>query len=283
MKQKRFAPLVIKVVLVLLLVSARDALGQSALKILLSNDDGIDAPGLAALFDKLAPLGVVTVAASTKNQSGASHGITSEGPIWVTETEKKGNKWYAIEALPATCVRLALESLLPEKPDIVIAGINKGNTVGVVTFYSATVACAREAAFAGLPAIVVHLGRGERMDYEGAAAFIAKLVREIKKKDFKPGLYLNVNIPALPKEQIKGVLITKQDLRPTLESYEKKLDPSGKLYFMRSFKLLDPAAENADIWALGNGYISITPLQFDQTDYSALKSLESWAGRLWKK
>jgi 5'-nucleotidase len=283
MKQKRFAPLVIKVVLVLLLVSARDALGQSALKILLSNDDGIDAPGLAALFDKLAPLGVVTVAASTKNQSGVSHGITSEGPIWVTETEKKGNKWYAIEALPATCVRLALESLLPEKPEIVIAGINKGNTTGVVTFYSATVACAREAAFAGLPAIAVHLGRGETMDYEGAAAFIAELVREIKKKEFKPGLFLNINIPALPKEQIRGVLITKQDLRATLESYEKKLDPRGKMYYMRSFKRLDPAAENMDIWAVGHGYISITPLQFDQTDYSALKSLESWTGRLWKK
>ena len=283
MKQKKLAGFVIEVVLVLLLVSAQNAFGQSALKILLSNDDGIDAPGLAALFDKLAPLGVVTVAASMNNESGASHGLTSEGPIWVTETEKKGKKWYAIEALPATCVRLALESLLPEKPDLVIAGINKGNTLGVVTYYSATVACAREAAFAGLPAMAVHLERGEAMDYEGAAAFIADLVREIKKREFKPWLFLNINIPALPKEQIRGVLITRQDLRATLEFYEKKMDAAGKLYFMRGFKLLDPAAENTDIWALGHGYISITPLQFDQTDYSSLKSLESWAGRLWKK
>jgi len=283
MKENKVARLVLEVALVLLLVFAQDAFGQSALKILLTNDDGIDAPGLAALFDQLAPLGVVTVAASTKNESGASHGLTSEGPIWVSETEKKGNKWYAIEALPATCLRLALESLFPEKPDLVIAGINKGNSLGVVAFYSATVACAREAAFAGIPAMAVHLGRGESMDYEGAATFIADLVREIRKREFKPGLFLNINIPALPKDRIRGVLITRQDLRATLEFYEKKLDPAGKVYFMRSYKLLDPAAEDTDIWALGHGYISITPLQFDQTDYSALKSLETWAGALWKK
>ena len=283
MKVNKVARLVLGVVLVLLLISAQDAFGQSDLKILLSNDDGIDAPGLAALFEKLAPLGAVTVAASTSNKSGASHGLTSEGPIWVTETEKKGGKWYAIEALPATCVRLALESLLPEKPDMVIAGINKGSALGVVTFYSATVACAREAAFAGLPAMAVHLDRGEAMDYEGAAAFIADLVREIRKREFRPGLFLNINIPARPKDQIRGVLITRLDLRSTLEFYEKKLDPAGKLYFMRTFKLLEPAADNTDIWALAHGYISITPLQFDQTDYSALKSLKSWAARLWKK
>jgi 5'-nucleotidase len=283
MKTNKVARLILEVVVIFLLVFAQNAFGQSALKILLTNDDGIDAPGLAALFDKLAPLGVVTVAASTKNESGASHGLTSEGPIWVNETVKKGNKWYAIEALPATCLRLALESLLPEKPDLVIAGINKGNTMGVVTYYSATVACAREAAFAGIPAIAVHLGRGEAMDYEGAAAFVAGLVREIRKREFKPGVFLNINIPALPKDQIRGVLITRQDLRATLEFYEKKLDPAGKLYFMRSFKLLDPAAEDTDIWALAHGYISITPLQFDQTDCSALKSLKSWARRLWRK
>jgi 5'-nucleotidase len=283
MKQKRAAHLFIMTLLVLLIVLVKDCFGQSSLKILLSNDDGIDAPGLAALFDKLIPLGSVTVAAATKNQSGVSHSIAPEGPIWVSEMEKKGHKWYAIEAPPATCVRLALESLLPEKPDIVIAGINKGDTTGVVTYYSATVACAREAAIAGLPAIAVHLERGEAMDYEGAASFIAELVQEIKKKELKSRIFLNICIPSLPKDQTKGVLITKQDTRVTQEFYEKKIDPSGKMYFLRSFKRLDPAGENTDIWALRNGYISITPLQFDQTDYAALKTLESWAAAKWKK
>lgn len=283
MKQKRAAHPFIMTLLVLLSVFVRDGLGQSSLKILLSNDDGIDAPGLAALFDKLAPLGSVTVVASVKNQSGVSHSVAPDGPIWVSEMEKKGHKWYAIEAPPATCVRLALESLLPEKPDIVIAGINKGDNTGVVTFFSATVACAREAAFAGLPAIAVHLERSEAMDYEGAASFIAELVQEIRKKELKSRVFLNISIPALPKDRMRGVLITKQDTRATQEFYEKKIDPSGKMYFLRSFKRLDPAGEKTDIWALRNGYISITPLQFDQTDYAALKTLESWAAAKWKK
>jgi 5'-nucleotidase len=283
MKQKRAAHLFIMTAFVLLIVFVRDGFGQSRLKILLSNDDGIDAPGLAALFDKLIPLGSVTVAAATKNQSGVSHSIAPEGPIWVSEMEKKGHKWYTIEAPPATCVRLALENLLPEKPDIVIAGINKGDTTGVVTYYSATVACAREAAMAGLPAIAVHLERGEAMDYEGAASFIAELVREIQKKALKSRIFLNICIPSLPKDRMRGVLITKQDTRATQEFYEKKIDPSGKMYFLRSFKRLDPAGEKTDIWALRNGYISITPLQFDQTDYAALTTLESWAAAKWKK
>jgi 5'-nucleotidase len=275
-KQKKYAVRVLWILIVLLVFSCRESFSQSAYKILLSNDDGIDAPGLAALFEKCSFLGPVTVAAPRQNQSGVSHGITSDGPIWVEEMEKKGQKWFAIDALPATCVRLALESLLPEKPDIVIAGINKGENTGVVSFYSATVACAREAAFNGLPAIAVHLERGETMDYEGAAAFIVKLVKEIMKKELKPGVFLNINIPALPKERIRGVLITRQDLRATIEYYEKKTDRVGKVYFERSFKRLDATSEKTDIWAIRNGYISVTPMQFDQTDRSELKRLESW-------
>ena len=283
MGHKKVAARVIKIVLILIIFTCRDGFGQSALKILISNDDGIEAPGLAALFDKLSSLGSVSVAAPIKNQSGASHGLTSEAPIWVEEIKRQGQKWYAIEALPATCVRLALDALLPEKPDLVIAGINRGETTGVVTFYSATVACAREAAFSGIPAIAVHLGRSETMDYEEAASFILELVREIAKKNFKPGLFLNINIPALPKEKIRGVLITRQDTRRTLEFYTRKNDSSGKVYFERSFKRLEPAGEKTDIWAVRNGYISITPLQFDQTDSAGLKSLEDWAAQAWKK
>jgi 5'/3'-nucleotidase len=283
MSQKRVASPVIKIVLILIVFACRDSFGQSALKILLSNDDGIDAPGLAALYDKLSPLGSVTVATAKKNQSGASHGLTSDGPIWVEEIEIKGKTWYSIEALPATCVRLALESLLPEKPDIVIAGINRGETTGVVTFYSATVACAREAAFNGVPAIAVHLEKSENMDYEGAASFIVELVKDVIEKNLKLKMFLNINIPALPKEKIKGVLITRQDTRGTLEYYAKKKDPAGRTYFERSFKRLDPGDEKTDIWAVRNGYISISPLHFDQTDDSALKNLEAWAAKKWKK
>ena len=255
---------------------------QPAYRLLLSNDDGIDFPGLAALVEKLSTLGSVTVAASRADQSGVSHGITSNAPIKVEESDRNGVKWYAIDALPATCVRLAIESLLPAKPDIVVAGINKGDTTGVVSFYSATVACAREAAITGLPAIAVHLEKGETMDYEGAAIFIAALVQEIKDKRLPPGVFLNINIPALPREQIRGVMITKQDLRSTRQFYEKKADPAGAPYYWPSYKHLEPDKERTDIWALKNGYISITPLQIDQTASSELRPLESWAIMKWK-
>jgi 5'/3'-nucleotidase SurE len=146
MRHKRIAHLIARVVLVLLLSSTPHVFGQTALKILLTNDDGIDFPGLEALVAKLSSLGSVTVAASRADRSGVSHGITSNAPIKVEESNRNGIKWYAIDALPATCVRLAIESLLSAKPDLVVAGINKGDTTGVVSFYSATVACAREAA-----------------------------------------------------------------------------------------------------------------------------------------
>ncbi len=253
-----------------------DARPQPPPRILLSNDDGIEAPGLAALFEKLSLLGRVTVAAPSKNYSGTSHGVTSNCPIMVAEMDKNGSKWYAIDALPATCVRLALEVLLPEKPDLVVSGINSGENMGVVTFYSATVAAAREASFMGIPAISVNLQRSPTMNYADAADFTADLAREVKDKGLRGGFFLNVNYPALPKDRIKGVLITKQDIQPALEFYERRTSPEGKTYFLPTYKDLVRAPETTDVWAMANGYISIVPLQFDQTAYRELGSLETW-------
>jgi len=281
-KQTRGVFLVLRVVIFLLFFTCRAGISQSAYKILLSNDDGIDSPGLAALVEKLSTLGSVTVAASSDNRSGVSHGITSNALIKVKESDRNDVKWYTIDALPATCVRLAIESLLPAKPDIVVAGINNGQTTGVVSFYSATVACAREAAITGLPAIAVHLEKSEAMDYKGAAAFIAALVRQIKDKKLPPGVYLNINIPALPREQIRGVMITKQDLRSTRQYYEKRVDSAGEVFYWPSYKHLEPDKEKTDIWALKNGYISITPLTLDQTDLAGLKTLKSLQNLVWK-
>ncbi len=281
MKLARTAVLVLGILVTLPILANPVHPGQPAYRLLLSNDDGIDAPGLAALAEKLSALGSVTVAASRENRSGVGHGITSNAPIKVTESERNGVKWYAIDALPATCVRLAVESLLPAKPDIVVAGINNGDATGVVSFFSATVACAREAAITGLPAIAVHLKKSETMDYEGAAAFIAALVQEVKDKKLPPGVFLNINIPALPGKQIRGVMITRQDLRSTRQFYEKRVDPAGGVSYWPSYKRLEPDKEKTDIWALENGYISITPLEIDQTAYSELKSLDSWAITKW--
>jgi 5'-nucleotidase len=282
MKQTRTAVFMVGIVIILIIFAPPARPDQPAYRFLLSNDDGVDAPGLAALAAKLSTLGSVTVAASRENRSGAGHGLTSNGPIKVEESNRNGVRWLAIDALPATCVRLAVESLLPEKPDLVIAGVNNGNATGVVTFFSATVACAREAAIAGLPAIAVHLEKSETMDYEGTAGFVASLVLEVMEKKLPAGVFLNVNIPALRLDQIKGVMITRQDLRSTLQFFEKKVDPAGAVSYWPSYKHLPPGKEETDIWAVRNGWISITPFQIDQTAGALIKPFESWAIMRWK-
>ena len=246
---------------------------QTPLRILVSNDDGADAPGIAALAGALSRVGTVTVAAPSQNRSGVSHGMTFSGPILVQKTAKNGVTWYVIDALPATCVRLALEALLPEKPDIVVSGINRGENTGVVTFYSATVACAREAAFLGIPSIAFNLESSPEMDYTAAADFIVSLVREVKKRGLRRGTYLNVNIPALPKERIKGVMVTRLDERPSLERYERTTSPEGQVIFWPLYKELEAGDPKADIWAVRNGYISVTPMSIYQTDEQGLKDL----------
>jgi 5'-nucleotidase len=181
-----------------------------------------------------------------------------------------------------TCVRLALDALLAERPDFVISGINPGENTGVDVFYSATVACAREAAFLGIPSIAVSLGAGSPVDYGLAADFIVDLVRALKEKPLKPGTYLNVNVPGRPKEQIKGILYAPQDSRHTLESFDKRTNPRGQVYFWNSFKSLDEGTEKTDVWAMHNGYIAVTPLQISHTDYQELKELERLKIAGWK-
>jgi 5'-nucleotidase len=252
------------------------AFAQRPYRILISNDDGIQAPGIKALCRALKTLGEVTVAAPAANQSLVGHSLTFSIPIAVEEWESEGAKWFSIAATPATCVRLALTSLLRQMPDIVISGINKGENTGVVTFSSATVACAREAAFRGIAALSVSLQNGPDMDYGAAADFIASLVLDVRKRGLTPGTYLNINYPALPKERIKGVLVAVQDRRPPDEHYEKRGSPEGKKEFFSIYKPLQGGMGNCDTWALTHGYISVTPLTIDQTRYPQIDNLQSW-------
>ena len=245
------------------------------LRILVSNDDGIDAPGIIALAGALGKLGTVTVATNPKQMSGVSHAMTSNALVTVRESERDGQRWFAIDALPPTCVRMALDVLLARKPDIVVAGVNQGENVGVVSFYSATVACAREASFQGVPAIAVHLQRGKDMDYAVAAEFTAALVRALARKTrgFAPGVFLNVNFPARPKAGVRGVIVTHQDTRPADEVYELRESRDGESVYWATYGPLPPGSEKTDVWAVANGYISITPMRGDQTDASGLARL----------
>ena len=255
------------------------------LKILVSNDDGIDAPGILALADALMPLGTVTVAAPRHPRSGASHGVTTDRPIAVLESERQGVTWFSIDALPATVVRLALEKLLPERPDLVVSGINWGENLGTVTFYSATVGAAREAALLGLPAIAVNLAAGKDMDYTAAAGILADIVRALGRNGVGKGTFLNVNIPDLPKESIRGVRITRQDTRAPIDLFEKTVTPGGATEYKPSWKHLEPAGEDTDIWAVRNGYVSVSVFGIDQSaaaGATARKAFERLEKLTWK-
>lgn len=248
------------------------------LTILLSNDDGYDAPGLRALEEALRPLGRIYVAAPAAEQSGKGHSITTSDPIPVTEYKQPdGVTWYALAAPPATCVRVAVEALLPRRPDVVISGINRGVNLGIVVYYSGTVGAAREAAIVGLPAIAVSMQGDEAKDYAAAAAYVRQLVEQLRAKQMlKPGLFLNVNAPAGP---AKGVRVTRLSLRANEDHYVRATNPRGRTYFWSAWKPLDDDDEGTDVWAFARGYITVTPMLLEVTASRAMDGLRALESR----
>ena len=242
--------------------------------ILLTNDDGYDAPGLHAMIEAMRPLGEIYVSAPAMEQSGKGHSIaTSREPIFVNEKKQlDGKTWYAVEAPPATCVRLAIMSLLPRRPDLVISGINRGDNLGLYSNpLSGTIGAARDAAMFGLPAIAVSMGGNKEEDYAATAAYIRELVKELRAKQMlKPGFFLNVNRPA---GEVKGVRVTRLSLKPSIEDYERRTSPRGRIYFWSRFRPPEDDVEGTDIWAFRRGYITLTPLALDATDGAAVDKL----------
>ena len=234
-------------------------LSQNLPHILLTNDDGIDAPGLLAMYKALSRVGQVTVAAPASNQSATGHGLTTgRNPIFVkTWTDDGGSVWHAISARPATCLSLALESLLTDPPDIVVSGSNYGANLGLVTYYSGAVGAAREAAFRGIPSIAVSVQVGSQMDFDGAAEFTAHLVERYLKEKLPPKTFINLNYPALPKDQVKGVKVEPLSLELSRSLFVKGTMPNGQDYFWPSYQPLVGGEPNTDLSAVLEGYIAI--------------------------
>ncbi len=256
-------------------VTAQERAAPPPLRILVANDDGYQAPGLIALVDSLVPIAHVVVAAPLEQQSGTGHGITYRDPIRVSEV---GNPysitWYAIDARPATCIRLALTALLDTLPDLVVSGVNTGENVGLSTWLSGTVAAAREAAFHGLPAIAASVGVGGGVDYEVAAGYVRGLVERLRDAGaLEQPMLLNVNVPAGGAERIKGIRIVSMGLVQGRQGYERRLSPRGLLYFWDNWSPPEEAPEGTDVAAFEAGYVTITPLRIDQTDTKQLAAL----------
>jgi 5'-nucleotidase len=269
-------------ILIVLVVAAPLAAAERRPRILLSDDDGIAAAGLAALYAELVKVGEVTVAAPAENQSGVGHGVTYQDPIRVSvidplvRTEGPARPWYRIVARPATCVRLALTSLLEEKPDLVVSGINRGENAGLVMYVSGTLGAAREAAFDGIPSIAASQVISDKMDYRPGAALVARIAGEVLQRGLPPGVFLSVNLPA---GEIKGVRVVPHAMLEGKNAYEKRHSPRGEVYFWNVWdEPVDPTGDT-DVGVIGRGYAAVTPLRVDVNDEAARKVLEGWSLR----
>jgi 5'-nucleotidase len=243
--------------------------------LLLTNDDGINAPGLAAMHNALADLDDIIVVAPDMEQSGVAHSITLHVPLRVRKVHRNGRLFgYAVNGSPADCVKLAMCELLQDKPSAVISGINYGANTGVSVLYSGTVAGAFEGAMFGLPSFAFSLDFREELDFSDAARIVRDVYTMFADEPLAAGALLNVNIPALPVEEMKGVMITRMCRAPFIERFEKRTDPRGNAYYWitGAIEEADRTGET-DIAALANGYVSVTPLHYDLTDYRVAEGL----------
>jgi 5'-nucleotidase len=243
-----------------------------------ANDDGYQAPGLLALVDSLVTIGNLFVAAPLEQQSGTGHGISFRDPIRVVELGNQyGIEWQAIDATPATVVRMALSTLMDSLPDLVVSGVNTGDNVGVSAWISGTVAAAREGALHGIPAIAASVGVGNMQDYAVAAGYVKRLIVQLQAQgQLEPGLLLNVNVPAGGESVIQGVRVVGMSLMMGAEQYDERYSPRGVHYFWDQWSPPpDDSLTTTDLHAFARGYVTITPLKLDQTDGERLPALRT--------
>jgi len=252
---------------------------KERLKILVTNDDGIDSPGIYALANAMKELGDVVVAAPDRQQSAVGHALTIARPLRKTSVRRNGDLFgYAIDGTPSDCVKIALSSLLDFTPDLVVSGINHGQNTAINILYSGTVAAATEGMLAGIPSIAVSLASHDlKMDCGAAAKYAKIIAKNLIESKLPPNFLLNVNIPAIAEKEILGIKIVKQSEAHWLDNYEKRNDPFGREYywFAGEYRTMKEEVENDDE-ALEKGYVTVTPVHFELTKYDMLKKLKSF-------
>lgn len=249
------------------------------MRILLTNDDGIDAPGIKALWNSLKDIAQIVVAAPARQQSATSHSITVFHPIWVTEQtfdDRRISGWR-IGGTPADSVKIALDTLMETMPDLIVSGINHGPNLGTDVLYSGTVSAAVEGAMHGIPAIAVSLATDDEPNFAPAAAFCRKLASQVLAQKLPPFTLLNVNVPPLPQADISGVAITKLGVIEYANAFDKRSDPRGRTYYwMAGTPMATPNDPDTDVAVIQAGKISVTPIHFDLTDYALIEKMRCW-------
>jgi len=251
---------------------------KTKLHILVSNDDGIDAPGIFALVQSMKTIGTVTVVAPDKQQSAVGHAITMNYPLRVKEFKKNGKFFgYAVQGTPADCVKLAVRAILKREPDLVVSGINHGSNTAISIIYSGTVSAATEGTILGIPSIAVSLTTYGPADFRYAAQIARKLALLVTKRGLPPGTLLNVNIPPLNPKEIKGILITRQGKAIWNDTFDHRRDPNDREYYWLTggLEAVDTDLEFDEAAVRGN-YISVTPIHYDLTDYKMFETMKRW-------
>ncbi|MFQ5568574.1 MAG: 5'/3'-nucleotidase SurE [Rhodothermales bacterium] len=252
--------------------------------ILICNDDGIDAPGIVALASAMDDLGDVYVVAPVDEQSAVGHAITFRDPVrarpWEFRVPSGHVPAFAVTGTPADCAKLAVNHLLPRTPNLVVSGINRGPNTAVNVIYSGTVSAATEASILGVDAIAFSLCTWEATDYEAAARYAQIIARKVLRNGMPPGVLFNVNIPALPFGDIKGIAVTRQAHSRWEESFVERTDPLNQPYYWLSGRFVNlDDGEHTDLAAVEGGFVSLTPIQYDLTAHSLLSELRTWSWR----
>ena len=244
------------------------------MRILLSNDDGYFAPGLAALAEALTPLGQLTVVAPERDRSGASNSLTLDRPLSIRQAS---NGFFHVNGTPTDCVHMAVTGMLDFVPDMIVSGINSGSNMGDDTIYSGTVAAATEGFLLGIPAIAISMVGSLHKHFETAAWVAAQLVARYQQNPIKTPMLLNVNVPDIPRDQLQGFETTRLGKRHKAEGAVKAKSPRGEtVYWIGAAGLAADAGPGTDFYATENNRVSVTPLQIDLTNYQLMKSVADW-------
>ncbi|NBL64579.1 5'/3'-nucleotidase SurE [Flavobacterium sp. NST-5] len=248
--------------------------------ILVTNDDGVSAPGIKALIEVMKDLGDVVVVAPDSPQSGTGHAITINSTLFLNKTNlHEGVKEeFSCSGTPVDCVKFAVNEVLKRKPDLCVSGINHGSNSSINVIYSGTMSAAVEAGIEGIPAIGFSLLDYDwNANFESTKKFVKKIAQKVLENGLPEGVILNVNLPNLPEKEIKGIKVCRQAKAMWEEKFDKRKSPMGRDYYWLSGKFVNlDNGDDTDEWALKNGFVSVVPVQFDLTAHHAIQSLNSW-------
>lgn len=248
--------------------------------ILVTNDDGITAPGVRTLIEVMSELGTVVVVAPDKPQSAMGHAITINNTLYLNKISdpQAAITEYSCSGTPVDCVKMAVSEILHRKPDLCVSGINHGSNSSINVIYSGTMSAAVEAGIEGIPAIGFSLDDLDwKADFSPTKKFVKRIASEVLKNGLPDGVLLNVNFPKLSENEIKGIKICRQAKASWVEKFDRRQTPSGRDYYWLTGEFINhDNGEDTDEWALGNGYVSVVPVQFDMTAHHAMAQLNTW-------